>query len=66
MALKLPKLPLHHPDRVAYSVAEYAQLVGKSCSAIYAQIYEGKLRSVKLGGSRLIPRSVMVEAGLIA
>ncbi|GEC52650.1 excisionase family DNA binding protein [Bradyrhizobium japonicum] len=58
-------LPLHHPDRIGWRIAEYAQMTGLDVGTVYNQVYSGALPSVKIGGSRLIPRRVAVEAGLI-
>ena len=43
--------------RAAYSPAEAAGLFGLSRSSLYAAIDRGEIRSVKLGGRRLIPAS---------
>lgn len=44
-----------HPGRAAFSPAEVATVFGVSRSSIYEAIRRGELRSVRLGGRRLIP-----------
>lgn len=41
------------------SVEEAARLLNISRTAIYSQLRAGSLRSVKVGGRRLIPRHVL-------
>jgi excisionase family DNA binding protein len=47
----------HRPQRVALSVREWAALVGISLSTAHEQVRRGDVRSVRLGGRRLIPAS---------
>jgi excisionase family DNA binding protein len=41
--------------RIAYSVLEVAEMLGKSKSTIWKYLSEGRLTRHKLGGSTLIP-----------
>ena len=41
--------------RIAYSVSEVAEMLGKSKSTIWKYLAEGHLTRHKLGGSTLIP-----------
>lgn len=45
--------------RVAYSVAEVAELVGLSRSTLYAEMSAGRLAFVKVGSRRLILRTAI-------
>jgi len=47
--------------RLAYSPAEAEQLLGIGHSLLYELIGSGKLRSIKVGGRRLIPASAIDE-----
>jgi excisionase family DNA binding protein len=47
------------PDKLAYSVNEFADVSGLKKSSIYKLIRSGKLPSIWIGGKRLIP----AEAG---
>lgn len=42
-------------DRLAYSPEESAQKLGLSRSALYDALRRGDIRSVRIGGRRLIP-----------
>lgn len=53
--------PTVDTERIAYSPAEFAAAVGCSRQHIQNLIRDGKLRSVKLGRKRLIPRSVVTD-----
>jgi excisionase family DNA binding protein len=44
------------PNRLTYTVAEAAQLLGISREFAYQQVKSGDLPSVQLGRRRLIPR----------
>lgn len=58
------KLPsdLPPPDvALAYRVNDAAKIVGLSRSSIYILIAEKKLRSIVVGGRRLIPASALRE-----
>lgn len=46
-------------ERLAFSPAELAAALGCSKAHIHNLIGRGELRSVKLGGKRLIPRDVV-------
>ena len=48
-------------ERLAFSVGEAASLLGVSRQHIYSLIARGLVRSVMLGGRRVIPRSVLLE-----
>ena len=45
-----------HSERLAYSVAEAASVLGLSRSLIYDQLRTGRLCSLKVGGRRIITR----------
>lgn len=55
----VPEIPLN--DRACYSVGEAAALAGLSVSFLYILIERSALRSIKLGGRRLIPREALQE-----
>ena len=44
-------------ERLAYSPAEAARALGLARSSLYAALTRGDLRSVLVGGRRLVPRS---------
>ena len=48
-------------ERACFSVGEAAALAGLSVSFLYVLLQRGALRSVKLGGRRLIPRVALEE-----
>ncbi|KWV61129.1 hypothetical protein AS156_25775 [Bradyrhizobium macuxiense] len=52
-------------NRLGWRPVEWARLLGVSPSAIYLQIAQGKLPVIKVGATKIVPRSVAVEAGLI-
>jgi excisionase family DNA binding protein len=43
--------------KLAYSMAEAGQAIGRSRSTIYELVHQGKLRAVRSGGRTLIPRA---------
>lgn len=45
------------PERLAYSIAEAAQLLGVSESTVKRLLASGKLAAVKVGGHRRISRT---------
>jgi excisionase family DNA binding protein len=54
--------PAQHVDteaRLAYGVEEFARLIGLGRTSVFELIRQGKLKTVMVGGRRLIP----VEAG---
>jgi excisionase family DNA binding protein len=53
--------------RRAFAVKEAAALIGVSRSMLYVLIKSGALRTIKLGGRRLIPRDEIeaLLAGLV-
>ena len=55
----VPEVPL--AERACFSVGEAAALAGLSVSFLYVLMERGALRSVKLGGRRLIPREALQE-----
>jgi excisionase family DNA binding protein len=55
----IPEVPL--AERACFSVGEAAALAGLSISFLYILMERGTLRSVKLGGRRLIPREALEE-----
>lgn len=46
-------------ERLAYSPQEVADKIGVSRAMVYAMVSAGELRSIKFGGRRLIPASVV-------
>jgi excisionase family DNA binding protein len=51
-----------HPDvERLLSIAEAAETLGISRTALYSAIESGRLRSVKVGRRRLIPASALAE-----
>ncbi len=48
-------------ERMTYSVAEVAQLLGISRGSVYNYIRSGEIRSVTLGSRIVIPRRVIEE-----
>jgi excisionase family DNA binding protein len=48
-------------DRAAFSLAEVSGLTGLSVSGLYLLINRGQLKSVRVGGRRLIPREALDE-----
>jgi excisionase family DNA binding protein len=44
-------------ERVAFSPGEAALALGLARSSVYAALARGDLRSVRVGGRRLVPRS---------
>lgn len=49
------------PQRLAYTVTEATRLVPLGRTALFAAIRNGQIRSVKVNGKRLIPRSALLE-----
>ena len=47
--------------RIAYSVAECAELLGCSRQYVYDQVNSGALRSIKVIGRRFIPAAALSE-----
>jgi excisionase family DNA binding protein len=43
--------------KLAYSMAEAGQAIGRSRSTIYDLVHQGKVRAVRSGGRTLIPRA---------
>jgi excisionase family DNA binding protein len=52
-------LPLPTDTALAYRVNDAAKVAGLSRSSLYVLIGEGKLRSVLVGGRRLIPADAL-------
>jgi excisionase family DNA binding protein len=48
-------------DRTAFSLAEVSGLTGLSISGLYLLINRGELRSVRVGGRRLVRRDALEE-----
>ena len=49
--------PLPTEQRRAFKVGDFCDTFGPGKSTIYRLMREGKIRTVKVGGSRLIPAS---------
>jgi excisionase family DNA binding protein len=56
---RVTDVPMEH--RAAYSLSEVAALTGLSISGQYVLINQGKLRSARVGGRRLVPREALSE-----
>jgi excisionase family DNA binding protein len=54
------------PQKRTYTISEAAELTGLTRKAVTRRVERGSLRSVVRRGRRLIPRSELVRAGLIA
>ena len=54
------------PRKRTYTISEAAELTGLTRKAVTRRVERGSLRSVVRRGRRLIPRSELVRAGLIA
>jgi excisionase family DNA binding protein len=55
-----PTPPDITPDHIMlFGIAETATVLGIGRTNVYALIQSGKLRSVKIGGRRLIPRAAL-------
>lgn len=48
-------------ERLTYSVAEVAQLLGISRGSVYTYIRSGEIRSLTLGSRIVVPRRVIEE-----
>ena len=44
-------------DRVSYSFAEFAEMVGKERTWVYRQVSKGRIRSITGFGAAMIPAS---------
>ncbi|MBP0465978.1 helix-turn-helix domain-containing protein [Roseomonas sp. PWR1] len=52
------------PERLTFTTAETASLLGISQSGVYGMIRQGVIRSVNIGGSRrLVPRAEFERLG---
>ncbi len=56
---RVADVPIDH--RAAFSVAEVAGLTGLSISGLYLLIGRGQLRSIRVGGRRLVTRQALNE-----
>jgi excisionase family DNA binding protein len=61
MVAVLSSSPLDPAQRLAHRVNAAADIIGVKRSTIYNLINSGKLHSVKVGGSRLIPDAALRE-----
>jgi excisionase family DNA binding protein len=61
MVAVLSSIPLDPAPRLAHRVNAAADILGLKRSSIYNLINSGKLRSVKVGGARLIPDAALRE-----
>jgi excisionase family DNA binding protein len=46
-------------ERAAYTMGQGSALTNLSIATLYAEIHRGKLRTIKVGGRRLIPREAL-------
>jgi excisionase family DNA binding protein len=54
-------MPFNATDKLAYRIDEAVKASGLGRSFLYEKMAEGKLRSVKVGGRRLILRSDLLD-----
>jgi excisionase family DNA binding protein len=54
---RVADVPIEH--RAAYSLSEVAGLTGLSISGLYLLIGRGQLRSIRIGGRRLVTREAL-------
>src|SRR6266516_5188273 len=48
-------------DRIAYTVAEVAQLLGKHPNTVYGWVDKGALPSKRIGGTIYIPKAALAD-----
>ena len=60
-ALANQTFPLPGREQIAYRPEAAARAIGISRSALYQELASGRLRSVKIGRSRLITREAIAE-----
>lgn len=60
---KASPVPIH--QRLGYRPAEFAALTGVSYVTIWRRIKRGDIKTVEIGGVKLIPRAFAIEQGLI-
>lgn len=53
----IPTVAIPVVERIAYSIKEFGKATGLSPATIYRRISENEIRSVVVGGRRLIPAS---------
>jgi len=53
--------PQKTAEVLAYRIADAVAVSGLSRTTIYALMAAGKLRTVKIGGRRLVPRAALAE-----
>jgi excisionase family DNA binding protein len=58
MVMQLNPANIRLEDKRAFRVNEYCAVYGLSRATVYKLIREGTLRTVKVGGRRLVPRDV--------
>jgi excisionase family DNA binding protein len=56
---RIAEVPLS--DRAAFSLGELSGLTGLSISGLYLLINRGELRSIRIGGRRLVTRAALDE-----
>jgi len=44
-------------EPLAYQIDQFCQIIGLGRTAVYKLIKEGKIKTIRIGGRRLIPRS---------
>jgi excisionase family DNA binding protein len=64
MSTKRKRKPKPLP-RLAFTVAEWAQMTGLGRATVYRQMQAGKLRFVQFGGARRIPADEQRRLGLL-
>lgn len=52
--------PVAIESRLAYTIDEVAELVGVHRTTVYDWVRDGRLGSVKIGGSRRVPRECVL------
>ena len=56
-------VPIH--QRLGYRPAEFAALCGVSYPTVWRRIKRGEIKTVVIGGVKVIPRAFAIECGLI-
>jgi excisionase family DNA binding protein len=51
--------------RLGFRVGEYANLLGISYTTVWRHVRDGKIKTIVVGGVKLIPRAFAIEQGLI-
>ena len=52
-------------DRVGYRIDEFMRMIGISRPTVQRMLRDGHVKTVKVGSTRLIPRSEVIRLGLL-